>query len=467
MTLDTFESPLATRYASPEMGALFSSRNRALLFRRLWIALARAEQTLGLPITTAQLHAMETALPHIDFDAIAAYEKKLRHDVMAHIHAYGDQCPVAKPILHLGATSTYVTDNADLIILRSSLQLLYTKLLHLINRLTHLADQLADAPCLAYTHYQPAQPTTIGKRIALWLQDLLLDAQTLEALIASLPFLGAKGATGTQASFLALFNGDARKVEALERHIADSFNFTTILPICGQTYTRKLDLNILNALSSFAATAHKLATDLRLLAHDGEIAESFSEHQVGSSAMPYKRNPIYSERICALSRYLMTLPANAAMTAATQWLERSLDDSANRRIVLPDACLTADALLNLLLHLFTTLHFSLDASLHRLNAQLHHLAMEPILMAAAQKGGNRQELHERLRLLSTHTSTDALLKAIAADPAFNLSYPELEQLLSNLVGLAPHQTRAYLSREVRPYLAAHPLPPLKPTAVHV
>lgn len=467
MTLDPYESPLATRYASPEMGALFSARHRALLFRRLWLELARAEQALGLPITDAQLRAIEEALPQISLDAVAVYEKKLRHDVMAHIHAFGDQCPIAKPILHLGATSTYVTDNADLIILREALHLLFAKALHLVTLLANLAEKFAEAPCLAFTHYQPAQPTTIGKRIALWLQDLLLDTQTFESLLTSLPFLGAKGATGTQASFLALFNGDARKVESLERKIADSFGFTMILPICGQTYSRKLDLNILNALSSFAASSHKLATDLRLLAHDGEIAESFGEYQVGSSAMPYKRNPIYSERICALSRYLMTLPANAAMTTATQWLERSLDDSANRRIVLPDAFLSADALLTLLLHLFTHLHISPESSARHLHSHLHHLAMEPILMAAAQKGGNRQDLHERLRRLSSLKTVDALIQAVAADSEFQLSQKELELLLTNLVGLAPHQTRAYLSREVRPYLAAHPLPPLALTSVEV
>ena len=331
---DTYISPFSARYSSPEMSYLFSPKYRAILFRKLWIALAKAQHTLQLKVSKKQIAEMQSHVESIDFRAITAYEKKFRHDVMAHIHAFGDQCPQAKPIIHLGATSCYVTDNADLIQCKAALHLLMQKLNIALDRLARLAEKYAKTPCLSYTHFQPAQPTTIGKRICLWLQDFLIDARDWEKLYHSLPFLGAKGATGTQGSFFALFEKSSKKVSEMEKLIAKEFGFSEILSISGQTYTRKIDLNLLNSFASFAASVHKMGTDIRLLAHDGEFLEGFGKHQIGSSAMPYKRNPIYSERMCGLARFVISLAQNPAYTAATQWLERSLDDSANRRLVI-------------------------------------------------------------------------------------------------------------------------------------
>lgn len=450
------------------MSYLFSAKYKIITFRRLWISLAKAERELGLPISKEQIAQMEKHLEKIDFKKAAAYEKQFRHDVMAHIHAYGDQCPDAKPIIHLGATSCYVTDNGDLIQFKEALGLLFGKLVHILRRLSRFAANEWKTPTLSYTHFQSAQPTTIGKRACLWLQDFLLDAQDWKRISDSLPFLGAKGATGTQSSFLALFDGTAAKVDKLEKLIAKDFGFSKILPISGQTYSRKIDLTLLNAFESFAASAHKMGTDIRLLAHDGELCEAPSKSQVGSSAMPYKRNPIYSERICGLARFVISLAQNPAYTAATQWLERSLDDSSNRRLSIPEAFLGTDALLNLLVHLLDNLQAVPAVALKRLNQELPKLVMENILMKAVKKGGNRQDLHEKLRKLS-EKSLNALVEEITSDPEFHLNRKELKPLLSvsTLIGLAPNQVRNFLSREVHPFLKKCPLKPPKLPSVEV
>jgi adenylosuccinate lyase len=453
------------------MSYLFSAHHKITLFRKLWIALAQAQQKLGLPIKNSQIAAMKKAAAEIDFAKVREYEKKFRHDVMAHIHAFGDLCPTAKPIIHLGATSTYVTDNGDLIQMKEALQLLHRKLIHILRLLATFAKTHARSPCLGFTHYQSAQPTTIGKRATLWLQDFYLDAQEWERLASQLPFLGAKGATGTQSSFLSLFKGDVNKVIKLEALIAKDFGFTKVLSISGQTYSRKLDLNILNALESFAASAHKMATDIRLLSHDGELAEGFGKTQVGSSAMPYKRNPIYSERICGIARFVMSLAQNPAYTLATQWLERTLDDSSNKRLAIPEAFLGADAILNLTAHLLSSLTASPQTALSRLQEQIPQLAMENILMAAVNKGGDRQALHEKLRKISSAAQKKGdplkfLLAEIEKDSDFGLKRQEIKPLLSipSLIGRAEGQTIAFLKEEINPYLSKRkkgPFPPVE------
>jgi adenylosuccinate lyase len=435
------------------MSYLFSQKNKILTFRRLWVSLARHQSRLGLPVTKAQIAQMESHLEEIDFEAAARYEKRFRHDVMAHIHAFGDQCPDARGIIHLGATSCYVTDNADLIIFKEGLHLIEKKLIHVLKLLARFAAKEAKTPCLSYTHYQSAQPTTMGKRACLWLQDFLMDAKDLQRIYEELPFLGVKGATGTQSSFLALFNGNAAKVLKLEKAIAKDFGFTNILPISGQTYSRKIDLNILNAFASFSASAHKMGTDIRLLAHDGELLESFDKSQVGSSAMPYKRNPMYSERICGLARFVISLSQNSTYTAATQWLERSLDDSSNRRLAIPEAFLGMDAVLNLLAHLLEKLQMNKAVALERLKKELPHLVMENIMMKAVKNGGNRQELHETLRRCSSK-SLDDLIEEIAKNREFHLDRKEIKPLLSipSLIGMAPIQVREFLKAQVFPFL---------------
>lgn len=461
---EVYLSPFSARYCSPEISHLFSPHWKIHTYRKLWISLAKAEKKLGLPITDKQIGQMEANASEIDFDKAHEYEKKFRHDVMAHIHAFGDQCPDAKGIIHLGATSSFVTDNADLIQLKEALTLLFHKLLYLIDLLAKLAKKHASDPCLSYTHYQPAQPTTIGKRISLWLQDFLLDARDWHRLIEEIPFLGAKGATGTQSSFLALFEGDHQKVLKLEKEIASQFHFQTILPISGQTYTRKLDLNILNALESFAASSHKVATDFRLLAHDGEMREPFGDSQVGSSAMPYKRNPIYSERICGLARFAISLSQNPTYTTATQWLERSLDDSSNRRLAIPESFLSIDAILNLLCHIFSDPQIEIQTALDLLNQQLPLLSMENVLMEAVKKGGNRQHLHETLRTMAFHAMKgdhpmETFIHSVEKDKSFHLSHREVEQIgkIDTLIGRAPEQTTEFLATEVAPFLKRHPV----------
>ncbi len=459
-TFGTYASPFSTRYVSPEMSYLFSQQFKISTFRRLWVALAKAQKELGLPISSEQIQQMEKHVETIDFHQVHMYEKQFRHDVMAHIHAFGDQCPAAKPILHLGATSSYVADNTDLIQMKEALRLLHTKLIALIQKLSALAKLHASDPTLSYTHYQPAQPTTIGKRFCLWLQDMYQDALDWERLESSLPFLGVKGATGTQASFLTLLDGDEKKAKELESLVAASFQFSHVLPIAGQTYPRKIDLSLLNSLESFAASAHKMATDLRLLAHEGEIQEAFEEKQIGSSAMPYKRNPIYAERICGLSRFVISLAQNPAYTAATQWLERSLDDSSNRRLCIPEAFLGADALLNLLAHIID--HLQVDAQLAKQHVIEHLplLALENILMSAVKKGESRQEAHEVLRSLSAASKKEKdphvfLIREVATN--FHVAESEVKAFfdLEKMIGLAPKQVHDFLQAYVEPYLAKH------------
>ncbi|MBI3508284.1 MAG: adenylosuccinate lyase [Chlamydiia bacterium] len=449
--MDTYVSPFSSRYASDEMSALFSERKRALCFRSLWIALAKAQRKLGLPITSEQITEMEKQQSHIPWQAISSYEKKLKHDVMAHIYAFGDQCPKARGILHLGATSCYVTDNADLIIMKEALQLLLQKLAQVIRLLAAFAEKKAKTPCVGYTHFQSAQPTTFGKRATLWLQDLLLDGLEWERLISQLPFLGAKGATGTQSAFLTLFNGSSPKVEQMETLIAKAMGFARVLPISGQTYTRKIDLYILHSLASFASSVHKMATDIRLLAHEGEMLESFDPQQVGSSAMPHKRNPIYSERICGLARFVISLSQNGPYTAATQWLERSLDDSSNRRLTLPEAFLGVDAILQLLHHLVSHLSIDEKKAKEHLKDQSPHLVLENVLMKAVLKGKDRQETHELLKKIAS-LPTDQILPALQRKLGWKKQ--ELAPLLTidRLIGNAPKQVQNFIRQEVYPFL---------------
>lgn len=451
------ERPVS-RYASAEMQLLFTNRYKYATWRKLWIALAKAEKKLGLPITDQQIAEMEKNIDSIDFDTVSSYEKKLCHDVMAHIHAFGDVAPSAKGIIHLGATSCYVTDNTDLIQMRDGLLILKSKLIDTLRHLRDQAKQYEDVPCLSYTHLQAAQPTTVGKRICLWIQDLLMDLSDLTDTLDHLQFLGLKGATGTQASFLALFKGDSSKVKELEALVAGEMGFSKVIPLSGQTYTRKQDVRIFNVLSSLAISAHKFGTDLRLLAHMKEMEEPFGKEQIGSSAMPYKRNPTRAERLCGLSRYLISLGSNPAYTAATQWLERSLDDSSNRRLCIPEAFLVADSIVNLLHHLASGFAVYPKMIEKRLEEELPFLATEHILMAAAKKGGDRQALHESLRKKTHEAALEwkvngthiDFLQAILQDPLFKLSEEELKEIMnpSHFTGRARSQAKEYLENDV-------------------
>lgn len=440
------------------MSRLFSQHHRIRTFRKLWVALARAEMELGLPIKPHQIEQMALHVDKIDFAKAAEYEKRFRHDVMAHIHTFGDQCPDAKPIIHLGATSSFVADNADLIQLKEAMQFLLRKLISVMRDLVGFTRKWSSLPTLSYTHFQSAQPTTVGKRACLWLQDFLWDAEEWERLIGRIPFLGVKGATGTQASFLALFDGDPERVVRLEERVAAEFGFERIWPIAGQTYPRKLDQILVHALTSFAASAHKMATDLRLLSHLKEIVEPFGEDQVGSSAMPYKRNPIYSERVCGLSRFVMSLAENPSYTAATQWLERSLDDSSNRRLAIPEVFLGVDAILNLLSYLVRGMKVNVSEIERHVQEEMPQVVMENILMLAVKKGGSRQAIHEELRKLSAAAQKhETPLKFLMqqAEGQFSLSKEELEGTvdLECLVGRAPEQVRNFLDRDVEPFLS--------------
>ena len=458
-------SPFSTRYASKEMQYLFSAQNKFSLWRRLWIILAESEQTLGLPITDAQIAEMKAHQTDIDFDAAAAYEKKLRHDVMAHIHAWGDQCPAARPIIHLGATSCYVGDNADVLILRDALTLIRARLLAVIRALAQFAEAHAAQPCLAFTHFQSAQPTTVGKRATLWLNDLTLDLEEIDFCLSTLKPLGCKGTTGTQASFLELFHGDFEKVKKLDALISEKMGFATAVPVSGQTYSRKTDSRVLNALSQIGQSAHKFANDIRLLAHKKEIEEPFEKNQIGSSAMAYKRNPMRSERMTALSRFLISNAQNGAMTAAEQWFERTLDDSANRRLSLAEGFLCADAILSLYLNIASGLVVYDKVIEKHLKEELPFMATENILMDAVERGGDRQELHEHIRIHSIAAANAVkmegkpcdLLSRIAADPAFQADEEALEKALlpENYIGCAAMQTREYLNTVISPLLAAN------------
>lgn len=436
MNTDRYESPLASRYASEYMLTLFSQRTRIQTWRRLWTELARAEHELGLPVTAAQVAELEAHMDDIDFELAAQREREVRHDVMAHIYAYGKAAPEAAGIIHLGATSCYVTDNADLVLYRDALRYLHGELLSVLANLSDFARRYAATPTLGYTHYQPAQPVTVGKRATLWMQDFLSDLEELEHVLSTLRFLGCRGTTGTEASFMDLFDGDSRKIDEMNRRIAGKFGFAKCFSVCGQTYPRKTDSRILSCLSGIAQSAYRMAQDIRLLQHDRQLDEPFEENQIGSSAMAYKRNPMRCERICSLSRYLMADASNAAMTASSQWLERTLDDSANRRISMPEGFLCADAVLRLVQNVTSGLRVNEAVIDRTLRDYLPFLATENLLMEAVKRGGDRQKLHERIRQHSMAATAKMkrgepcdLLDRLAGDPAFSLNRDELEALM--------------------------------------
>ncbi len=462
MSKPIYENPLCARYASREMQRIFSPDFKFSTWRRLWIALAESEQELGLPITDAQLDELRAHIDDIDYDRAAEYEKRLRHDVMAHIRTYGDLCPTAKPIIHLGATSCYVGDNTDIIQLREGLLRIRKLLVNAIAALSDFARAHKDVPTLAYTHYQAAQPTTVGKRACLWLQDLIMDLDRLEYELGALKLLGCKGTTGTGASFLALFDGDAEKVRDLERRIADKMGFAACMPVSGQTYSRKVDSFVLNVLSGLAQSMHKMATDLRLMAHMKEFDEPFETEQVGSSAMAYKRNPMRSERVCSLARYVLNAARNTADTASVQWLERTLDDSANRRITLPEAFLATDGALTLIINVIRGGRIYPKVMEKHLNEEMPFMATENILMHAVTLGGDRQELHEAIRRHSQAAAArvkleggeNDLLDRLLGDPAFRLTREALDEVLDvrRFIGLAPEQTERFLKEYAEPVL---------------
>jgi adenylosuccinate lyase len=459
-----YQNPLITRYASRGMAELWSSQRKFSTWRRLWVALAEAERALGLNITEAQIDALRAHVDDIDFAAARDHEKRLRHDVMAHVHTYGDAVPLARPIIHLGATSCFVTDNTDLILMREALGLVRDQLVGAIDALATFATRWKDLPCLGYTHFQPAQLVTVGKRATLWCYELVLDYHDVQRRLAELRFLGVKGTTGTQASFLALFDGDHARVEALDRAVARAFGFSDVYPVSGQTYTRKVDSQVMAALSGLAETAHRFGSDLRLLAHERELDEPFEAEQVGSSAMAYKRNPMRAERLCSLARFLLALPAAAAQTAATQWLERTLDDSAVRRLVLPQGFLAADALLGLYLNIVPGLIVHPAVIARHVEAELPSMATENLLMAAVRSGGDRQALHERIRVhalaaadrLKQGCADNDLIARLREDPAFPpLDYDRVMDP-AQFTGRCAEQVEAFVAQEVEPIRARHP-----------
>jgi adenylosuccinate lyase len=466
--LDTYENPLTSRYASPEMSRLFSARTKFTTWRKLWLWLAESEKELGLPIPDASIEAIRAHLVPTDEELAAAdrYERDTKHDVMAHIHALSDVAPAAKGVIHLGATSAFVGDNADLIVLREGLRLLQRRTVRVIARLARFAATYRNLPCLGFTHFQAAQPTTVGKRACLWLQDLALDHREIARRADELRFLGCKGATGTQASFVALFDGAADKADALDRLVAEKAGFQDRLLISGQTYTRKQDALVLSALAGVASSASKFANDVRLLQHMKEVEEPFGKKQVGSSAMPYKRNPMKCERMNALSRWLLSTGVNGSWTHATQWFERTLDDSANRRLALAESFLAADAILLLWDAVSDGLVVHPAVVRRRLDEELPFLVTENVMMAAVQKGGDRQVLHEKLRVLTQAAGdklkeqggANDLLERIAKEPAFRLSPAELESAAdpARFVGRAPEQVDEFLAAEIEPILASDP-----------
>ena len=455
MSHSTYHSPLASRYASDYMLRLFSDDSRYQTWRRLWTALARAQHQLGLPITAEQVAELEAHITDIDYDVAAAREREIRHDVMAHVYAYGKAAPSAAGILHLGATSCYVTDNADLILYRDGLKYLRGQLLAVLANLAAFAEKYAAIPTLGYTHYQPAQPVTVGKRATLWMQDFLSDLEELDYLLSTMKFLGCRGTTGTEASFMELFDGDEEKIDEMNRRIAGEFSFAECFSVCGQTYPRKVDSRVLNCLSSMAQSAYRMANDIRLLQHDRQVEEPFGESQIGSSAMAYKRNPMRCERICSLSRYLMADAVNAPMTAAVQWMERTLDDSANRRISLPEGFLCADAVLRLCQNVTNGLHVNEAIVDRTLREYLPFLATEDLMMEAVKRGGDRQQLHEIIRRHSMAATARMkeglpcdLLDRLAADPAFGLTRQELDALMEpkRYIGRCPQQVAQFLAQ---------------------
>ncbi len=461
---NSYVSPFSTRYASKEMQYVFSANMKFTTWRRLWLSLAKAEKALGLDITDAQLNEMAAHLDDVDYAVAEAREKEVRHDVMAHVYTFGKACPTAAPIIHLGATSCYVGDNADIIGLREAMKIVEKKLCSVIANLSEFALKYKDMPCLAYTHLQPAQATTVGKRATLWINELLYDLDELRYRLSSLKMLGSKGTTGTQASFMELFEGDSEKVKKLEELICADFGFDGVVPVSGQTYSRKVDAAILATLSGIAQSAYKFANDLRILQSFKEMEEPFEAHQIGSSAMPYKRNPMRSERICALARYVICDSLNPAFTAATQWFERTLDDSANKRISVAEAFLAVDSILNIYMNVTNGLVVYPKMVRSRLMAELPFMASENIMMDAVKRGGNRQELHERIRehamaagkVVKELGEPNDLLERIAGDPAFGLSMEDLDKIVvpENYTGRSAEQVKEFIENCVKPALAA-------------
>ena len=460
----SYQNPLTGRYASREMSYNWSPQRKHSTWRRLWLALAESEKELGLPITDQQLEQMRAHLDDIDFEAAAKKEAELRHDVMSHIHVFGALCPDARPIIHLGATSCFVTDNTELIQMRDGLKIILGKLLKVIAILADVAEKYKDMPTLGFTHYQPAQLTTLGKRFSLYLQDFVMDATRVREEIEKIPFRGVKGTTGTQASFMELFHGDQEKVRRLDQLVSGKMGFSSSIALSGQTYTRKVDFYVLSVLSGIAQSAYKMAGDIRLLANLKEIEEPFEKSQVGSSAMAYKRNPMRSERVCSLSRYLMSLPVNAAMTHSTQWFERTLDDSANRRIVLGEAFLTADVILSLAANICNGIQVWPKVIHSHIMAELPFMATENILMEAVRAGGDRQDLHEAIRshsmeagkVVKAEGKPNDLIERLANDPLFAKVAPMFKDILDPklFIGRAPQQVEDYLAGTVRPLIAS-------------
>ena len=460
-----YESPLSSRYASDQMQYIFSPDKKFSTWRRLWVALARAEMELGLPVTQEQVDELSAHITDINYDLAAKKERELRHDVMAHIHTYGTQCPKAMPIIHLGATSCYVGDNTDIIIMREGLELVRDKLVRVLSALAQFSDKYKSLPTLGFTHFQAAQLVTVGKRATLWMNELLQDLDEVEYRISTLKLLGCKGTTGTQASFLELFEGDHEKCKELDRRIAREMGFEGTVPVSGQTYSRKVDATILATLSGIAQSACKFATDVRLLCHLKEVEEPFESNQIGSSAMPYKRNPMRCERICSLARYVIADAANPAYTAATQWFERTLDDSANKRISVPEAFLAVDAILNIYENVASGLVVHEKVIEKHILEELPFMASENIMMDAVKRGGDRQQLHERIRIHSLEAGqnvkefglTNNLIDLLADDPLFGLSREELSAHLepSRYIGRCPEQVTDFLVEYVRPILEAH------------
>ena len=465
MSTDRYVSPLSERYASKEMQYIFSPDMKCRTWRRLWIALAETEKELGLNITQEQIDELKAHAEDINYDVAKERERQVRHDVMSHVYAYGVQCPKAKGIIHLGATSCYVGDNTDIIVMTEALKLVKKKLVNVIAELSAFADKYKDQPTLAFTHFQPAQPTTVGKRATLWTQEFLLDLEDLEYVLGTMKLLGSKGTTGTQASFLELFDGDQETIDKIDPMIAEKMGFKECYPVSGQTYSRKVDTRVANILAGIAASAHKMSNDIRLLQHLKEVEEPFEKSQIGSSAMAYKRNPMRSERIASLSRYVMVDALNPAITSATQWFERTLDDSANKRLSIPEGFLAIDGILDLCLNVVDGLVVYPKVIEKHMMAELPFMATENIMMDAVKAGGDRQELHERIRELSMEAGKTVkvegkdnnLLELIAADPAFNLSLEDLQRSMDpkKYIGRAKEQTERFVNTVVQPILDSH------------
>ena len=465
MSTDRYTIPLSESYASKEMQYIFSQDMKFRTWRRLWIALAETEKELGLNITQEQIDELKAHADDINYDVAKAREKEVRHDVMSHVYAYGVQCPKAKGIIHLGATSCYVGDNTDIIVMTEALKLVQKKLVNVIAELSKFADKYKDQPTLAFTHFQPAQPTTVGKRATLWTQEFMMDLEDLEYVLGTIKLLGSKGTTGTQASFLELFEGDQETIDKIDPMIAAKMGFKECYPVSGQTYSRKVDTRVVNVLAGIAASAHKMSNDIRLLQHLKEVEEPFEKSQIGSSAMAYKRNPMRSERIASLSRYVMVDALNPAITSATQWFERTLDDSANKRLSVPEGFLAIDGILDLCLNVVDGLVVYPKVIEKHMMAELPFMATENIMMDAVKAGGDRQELHERIRELSMEAGKNVkvegkdnnLLELIAADPAFNLTLEELQKTMDpkKYVGRAKEQTESFIAKVVNPVLASH------------